>query len=94
MRTREIKKREIENAISAVIFLAMMIGFYVWLRFFATFPARECTVINCEPVKGTEYYEVTVEDADGEVWSYFADNYTENGVINVLFDGDKIVDVK
>lgn len=85
------KKREIENAISAAIFLAMMIGFYVWLRFFATFPARECTVINCEPVKGTEYYEVTVEDADGEQWAYYDNDAKEVGsTLNVVIKNNAI----
>lgn len=92
MKTREIKKREIENAVSAAIFLAMMIGFYVWLRFFATFPSREMTVVDCYPVEN--YYEVVVEDNNGEQWAYFSDSYTEPGIVNVLFKGDEIVDVK
>ena len=88
------KRTEILNGISAIICLAIMIGFYVWVRFFATFPTRECTVVSCEPVKGTEYYEVTVEDSDGELWVYYSGDYTEAGIVNVLFDDDKIVDVR
>lgn len=88
------KRTEILDVIYIIIFVAMLIGFYVWLRFFATFPTRECTVVSCEPVKGTEYYEVTVEDSDGELWAYYSGDYTEVGVVNVLFDDDKIVDVR
>lgn len=92
MRTREIKKREIENIISATVVLVLMIGFYIWLRFFATFPSREMTVVDCYPVDN--YYEVVVEDSNGEQWAYFSDHYTNTGVVNVLFKGDEIVDVK
>lgn len=88
------KRTEILNGISAIIFLTIMIGFYIWVRFFATFPSREVTVVSCELVNGTNYYEVTVEDKNGELWSYYSDQYTENGIINVLFDDDKIVDVR
>ena len=88
-------KTEILNGIYAIIALVIIIGFYVWIRFFATFPQREVTVVDCELVNGTNYYEVTVMDKDGELWSYYSDQYTEIGVISVLFDdNDRIIDVR
>lgn len=92
MKSRETQVREMKNIISATVFLVLMIGFYIWLRFFATFPSREMTVVDCYPIDN--YYEVVVEDSDGEQWSYYSDHYTEAGIVNVLFKGDEIVDVK
>lgn len=92
MKSRETQVREIKNIISVTVVLALMIGFYIWLRFFATFPSREMTVVDCYPVDN--YYEVVVEDSNGEQWAYFSDSYTEPGIVNVLFKGDEIVDVK
>ena len=50
-------------------------------------------VVGCTPVN--EYYEITVETENGEVYAYFSDNYMDNGTeIITTFHGDEIVDVR
>ena len=50
-------------------------------------------VIGCTPVD--EYYEVTVETENGEVYAYFSDGYMDNGTeIITTFRGDEIVDIR
>ena len=76
-----------------LITILVIILMYAVLRGTAsTLPSTEMTVVDCYPTEN--YYTVVVEDADGNQWSYFADHYTENGVISVQMDGDEIVAVK
>lgn len=50
-------------------------------------------VVDCVPTY--EYYEVVVEDAHGEQWAYFDDEYMEIGTeINVAWDGDSITEAE
>lgn len=84
-------RREKSDVGYFVIFVLILIGFYLVIRYYP-YQSREVVVVDCQPIEN--YYEVTVEDSDGELWSYYSDNYTEPGIINVLFDNDKIVDVK
>lgn len=50
-------------------------------------------VVDCVPTY--EYYEVVVENAHGEQWAYFDDEYKEIGtVLNASFNGNEIVDAK
>lgn len=50
-------------------------------------------VVGCTPVN--EYYEVTVETENGEVYAYFSDDYMDNGTeIITTFHGDEIVDAR
>lgn len=76
-----------------LITITVIILLYAVLRGTASaLPSREMVVVDCYPVEN--YYEVVVEDSNGDQWSYFADHYTESGIVNVLFKGDEIVDVK
>lgn len=44
----------------------------VALTHMASEKANEVRVISVTPVEGTEYYEVLVEDENGEVWKHYA----------------------
>ena len=74
-----------------VIFVLILIAAYFIIRYMPH-SSREVTVIDCYPVEN--YYEVVVEDSNGEQWAYFSDHYTDTGVINVLFNGDEIIDAR
>lgn len=90
----EYTPREIvDMAKGILIIIAVIIMLYAVLRGTASaLPSREMTVVDCYPIEN--YWEVVVEDTDGNQWSYYADHYTENGVISVQMDGDEIVDVR
>ena len=52
----------------------------------------ECVVVECEPTY--EYYTVTVEDMNGDQWSYYDDDEYEIGTeIMIGFNNESIVDV-
>ena len=74
-----------------VISILILIAVYLIMRYMPH-QSREVTVIDCYPVEN--YYEVVVEDSNGEQWAYFSDHYTDAGVVNVLFKGDEIIDAK
>ena len=84
-------RREKSDVGYFIICVLILIGFYLAIRYYP-YPSREMTVVDCYPVDN--YYEVVVEDSNGEQWAYFADHYTDAGVVNVLFKGDEIIDVK
>ena len=90
----EYTAREIVDMTKAVLItIVIIMVFFAILRNTASkLPSREMTVVDCYPVEN--YYEVVVEDAKGNQWAYFADDYTEPGIVNVLFDGEEIVDVR
>ena len=52
------------------------------------------TVIDCQQYEGDEYYTVTVEDDNGDVWEYYDNDYREVGeILNAKFDGESITDI-
>lgn len=86
-------KEIVDMAKGILIIITIIILMYAVLRGTAsTLPSKEMTVVDCYPTEN--YYTVVVEDSNGDQWSYFADHYTESGIVNVLFKGDEIVDVK
>lgn len=86
-------KEIVDMAKGILITITVIILMYAVLRGTAsTLPSREMTVVDCYPIEN--YWEVVVEDSDGELWSYYADHYTENGVVSVQMDGEKIVNVR
>lgn len=86
-------KEIVDMAKGILIIITVIILMYAVLRGTASaLPSKEMVVVDCYPVEN--YYKVVVEDSNGDQWSYFSDNYTEPGIVNVLFDDDKIVDVK
>ena len=74
-----------------VISILILIAVYLIMHYMPH-QSREVTVIDCYPVEN--YYEVVVEDSNGEQWAYFSDHYTDTGVVNVLFKGDEIIDAR
>lgn len=85
-------KRKADSDVGYFIILVLiLIATYLIMRYMPH-QSREVTVIDCYPVEN--YYEVVVEDADGEQWAYFSDHYTDAGVVNVLFKEDEIIDAK
>ena len=52
------------------------------------------TVIDCDPIEGTYYYEVTVETETGEIYAYYGDYAEVGDKINTTFNGETIVDAK
>lgn len=90
----EYTVREIVDMTKAILItIVIIMVFFAILRNTASkLPSREMMVVDCYPVEN--YYEVVVEDTKGNQWSYFADDYTEPGIVNVLFDGEEIVDVR
>ena len=55
----------------------------------------ENTVIDCVKSNGNEYYTVTVEDSEGNQWSYYDDQWKPVGtVLRVTWEGNKIVKAK
>lgn len=55
----------------------------------------ETVVIDCKMENGNHYYTVTVEDANGNQWAYYDDEYRENGTeIMCTFNGHEIVDAR
>lgn len=86
--------KEIVEMVKAVLIaILLIIIFYAILRNGAErLPSTEMTVVDCYPIEN--YWEVVVEDANGNQWAYYADHYTENGVVSVQMDGDEIVDVR
>lgn len=86
-------KEIVDMAKGILIIITVIILMYAVLRgTVSSLPSKEMVVVDCYPVEN--YYEVVVEDSNGDQWSYFADHYTEAGIVNVLFKGDEIVDVK
>ena len=78
-----------------LIAILLIVVFYCIIRNGAErLPSREMTVVDCYPTEN--YWTVVVEDGNGNEWSYYADHYTENGVITVLFNESEteIVDVR
>lgn len=54
---------------------------------------KTCTVAECTAT--SDYYEVTVEDENGNLYAYYDDTAKENGTeMTVVFDGDEIIDVR
>lgn len=90
----EYTVREIvDMAKGILIIITVIILMYAVLRGTASaLPSKEMTVVDCYPTEN--YYTVVVEDADGNQWAYYADHYTENGVVSVQMDGEEIVDVR
>ena len=55
----------------------------------------ETVVTACEKTQGDRYYTVTVEDTDGNQYSYYDSAWQPKGrVIYVIWDGTQIVDTK
>lgn len=55
----------------------------------------EMKVVNCEVVKETDEFEVTLEDIKGEQYAYYDSEYQYNGWIKeVKMQGKQIVDVE
>lgn len=52
------------------------------------------TVIGCEPVVGMEYYEITVETENGDIYAYYGDYKEIGDTINTTFNGDSIIDAR
>ena len=78
-----------------IIGVIMMISLVRWYGEFRRETGLETKtrVIECTPID--EYYEVTVETENGEVYAYFSDDYMDNGTeIITTFHGDEIVDVR
>lgn len=49
-------------------------------------------VVDC--VESYDYYEVTVKDAEGNLWAYYDSEWFPNGyILRATFNGDEIVDV-
>ena len=90
----EFTAKDVVDMVKAVLItIVLAMTFYAILRVGGeSLPSREMTVIDCYPTEN--YWTVVVEDTDGNQWSYYADHYTENGIINVQMDGDEIVDVR
>ena len=50
-------------------------------------------VIDCEPVN--DYYVVTIEDCNGNQWSYYDDRFLSNGwLVKPTFNGNAIINVE
>lgn len=60
----------------------------------ATETESEVQVTACVKSQGDRYWTITVEDAKGEQWAYYDDEYREIGtVLNCDFNGNEITDV-
>lgn len=65
----------------------------IWIL--ATRKTKPCVVTECIYKGNDACYEVYVTDIKGNEYSYYDTDYMSKGtVLDVVFDGDKIVDIK
>ena len=89
-----MSKREIVSVIALII--AVVITYLATREIlFTTCTTQPTTVVDCVRETGNEYYTVIVEDAHGEQWAYYDDEYKEIGTtLKCSFNGNEIVDAK
>lgn len=88
--------KDIIDIVKAVLITAV-VAILLWcvLHECARYTVVETVVVDCTKVSGAEYYEVVVEDAEGNQWAYYSDHYTEAGLVSCKFnDNGEIIDVK
>lgn len=73
-------KKEIVSVIALIIAVAIT---YLATReiLFATCTTQPTTVVDCVRENGNQCYTVTVEDAHGEQWAYYDDEYQPIGTV-------------
>lgn len=87
---REIALTVIYMIVAVILCISLVRWYWEFRR--ETGLKTKTRVIECTPID--EYYEVTVETENGEVYAYFSDDYMDKGTeIITTFDGDRIVDV-
>lgn len=90
---REISLTVIYMIVAAILCISLVRWYGELRRETGLETETRTIVVGCTPVN--EYYEVTVETENGEVYAYFSDDYMDNGTeIITTFDGDRIVDVR
>ena len=55
---------------------------------------KATTVVGCESIPGTYYYEVTVETENGERYAYYGDYREVGDTVNATFSGEAITDAR
>lgn len=88
-----MKKMDVIYTLVLAVYIVIMymVARLVLQKMFGT--PTEVKVVDCHPCY--EYYEVIVEDAKGEQWAYYDDEYMEIGTeINATFDGEAIVEAE
>jgi len=56
--------------------------------------SKATTVVGCESVPGTYYYEITVETESGERYAYYGDHREIGDTVNATFSGESITDAR
>lgn len=71
-------KSEIEMGAMLIMIMTVIVFGYIATRaaLARIYARREIStvVVDCERVEGAEYYEVVVQEQNGEEWAYYADD--------------------